>query len=86
MQRDMPCACTVQAAVMLSYASNYSSGKLCGLWTHERGFWKQVEALEAELNASPKGVAGNASKMSELSKRLSDSLGRAAKLDDKVGT
>ena len=58
MQRDMPCACTVQAAVMLSYASNYSSGKLCGLWTHERGFWKQVEALEAELNASRRAWQG----------------------------
>jgi hypothetical protein len=46
----------------------------------------QVEALEAELSAVRKGAAGNASAMSELSKRLSDSLGRAAKLDDKVGT
>ena len=82
----MPCACTIQAAVMLPYAGNHSLGKLCGLWTHERGFWKQVEALEAELNAARKGAAGNASEMSELSKRLSDSLGRAAKLDDKAGT
>ncbi len=56
---------------------------ICGLMSRAS---VQVEALEAELNAARKHAAGNASAMSELSKRLSDSLGRAAKLDEKVET
>ncbi len=46
----------------------------------------QVEALEAELSGARKSAAGKASEMANLSKRLSDSLARVAKLDDKVST
>ena len=46
---------------------------------------RQVDALEADLSAARKGAAGQATEMAELSKRLSDSLARSAKLDDKVG-
>ena len=45
----------------------------------------QVETLEAELSGARKSAAGQATEMAELSKRLSDSLARCAKLDDKVG-
>ena len=44
----------------------------------------QVEALESELSAARKSAAGHATEMSNLSKRLSDAMGRTAKLDDKV--
>ena len=45
----------------------------------------QVETLESELSAARKSAAGHANEMSDLSKRLSDAMGRTAKLDDKVG-
>ena len=45
----------------------------------------QVEGLESELSAARKSAAGHATEMSDLSKRLSDAMGRTAKLDDKVG-
>ena len=44
----------------------------------------QVEGLESELSAARKSAAGHATEMSDLSKRLSDAMGRTAKLDDKV--
>ena len=44
----------------------------------------QVETLESELSAARKSAAGHATEMSDLSKRLSDAMGRTAKLDDKV--
>ena len=43
-----------------------------------------MEALEAELSGARKSAAGKATEMAELSKRLSDSLARGAKSDDKV--
>lgn len=49
------------------------------------GYSSQVEALEAELSGARKSAAGKATEMAELSKRLSDSLARGAKVDDKVG-
>ena len=45
----------------------------------------QVEALKSELSAARKSAAGHATEMADLSKRLSDAMGRTAKLDDKVG-
>ena len=44
----------------------------------------QVEALEADLSAARKSAADKAIEAAQLSKRLSDSLGHTAKLDDKV--
>lgn len=44
----------------------------------------QVESLEAELSAARKSAAGSTTELAELAKRLSDSMGHTAKLDDKV--
>lgn len=44
-----------------------------------------MEALKSELSAARKSAAGHATEMADLSKRLSDAMGRTAKLDDKVG-
>ncbi len=51
---------------------------------HEEGMITQVDALEADLSAARKTAADKATEAAQLSKRLSDSLGRTAKLDDKV--
>ena len=44
----------------------------------------QIETLEADLSAARKSAADKAAETAQLSKRLSDSLGHTAKLDDKV--